>query len=101
MQMYHLVQFVVCQFDDPLQAGLMMKMDIFATILATHATHKPLAESSWYVIDCASVEFTGFFYEEALPNGPWQPCASSYPLNGDWLEWYRRYVPSGNKRKRI
>jgi hypothetical protein len=91
MCMYQEVSAVTRQFDDPLQAGLMMKMDVFAAILATHNVALPPSMSSYYIVDsrCASVDFSGLFFEEAVPNGPWKPSAEDVPGNGNWIQWYQ------------
>jgi hypothetical protein len=101
MALYQSVRFVTSQFDDPLQAGLLMKMDVFASILAMHDVYRPLLQSSAYVIDCTSVDFSGLFFEEALPDGPWKPSAEDYPIDGDWIGWCRADMLLGKKRKRL
>jgi hypothetical protein len=96
MQMSQHVQSMVNQFDDRLQAGLLMKMDVFVTILDTLGVdivgdnpQSPLYEVHG---ECASVEFSGLFFEEALPNGPWDPSAENYAVGGSWIEWYRLHA---------
>jgi hypothetical protein len=91
MLMCHRVQDMANQFDDKLQAGLLMKMDVFATILGTCGVPALYHLAPMYKVhaECASVEFSGLFFEEALPRGPWEPSAENYAPGDDWVEWYR------------
>jgi hypothetical protein len=105
VRIYRSVKAIVNQFDDPLQAGLMMKMDVFATLLYSENTSAYKAESSFHVVDlqCRLIDFSGLFFEQALPKGPWKPSADDYPRNGDWIDWYARDQSIGKyskKRKR-
>jgi hypothetical protein len=95
MSIYESVQSVVNQFDDKLQAVLMMKMDVLATILGSRIMFAPKKiKTLRYNVDaeCVSIEFSGLFFEEALPDGPWEPSAKNYTVGGDWIKWYRLHL---------
>jgi hypothetical protein len=96
------VQNMANQFEDRLQAGLLMKMDVFATILGTHDVAAGYHQSPLYQVhaECASVEFSGLFFEEALPKGPWEPSAENYTRGGDWVEWYRLHAVTRKRKRR-
>lgn len=93
MPLYQCVQAVVNQFDDRLQAGLLMKMDVMATLLSVHGMVAPQGYVSTYHLDsdCVAIDFSGLFFEEAL-SGPWEPSAENYHLNGDWIEWHNKSI---------
>jgi hypothetical protein len=65
----------------------MMNMDVFTVILFKYNVtlfNCPLE----YIVDtqCASVDFSGVFFEEAVTEEPWKPSAND-PYHGDWLRW--------------
>jgi hypothetical protein len=89
----------ISQFDSPVEAGLMMGMDISTSLLSKSVSYQsPLVNSPCTVtIDTrhCEIDFCGEF--DTCLDGPW--CDEEEVYRGeDWVQWHRDWIKWRNQK---
>jgi hypothetical protein len=89
---YQMMVSSVAQFESPIEAGLMMGLDVPSAMMGGISIDFEKSEIEGFTMnpDCTRVDLQGLF--EPIMDGPWSDLKTDYNYSHDWIAWYRFWM---------